>query len=87
MADRNDGEREPSVERDEFGLRGDFGPTGSWCKFGDRIDYTRDYECRYCVDEVQSEDWGQHPDWGNDLSSEHYSGGSQTYSGTRTARR
>ena len=84
MPERNDSDQD--VERDEFSLRGDFGPAGSWGTFGDRPDFTRDYEWRYCGEQGQSEDWGEHLDWGNDEVVDNYSGGNQTYSGKRAAR-
>jgi hypothetical protein len=84
MAERNDWDQD--VERDEYSVRGDFGPPGSWCRFGDRPDFTRDYEFRYCADEGSSERWGQ-PESENDEVNEHYSGGTQTYGGSRKARK
>jgi hypothetical protein len=84
MKEHNDWE---DAERDEFSLRGDFGPPGSWCTFGDRPDFTHDYEFRYCVDQTPSEGWGRHPEWESDHVIEHYSGGTQTYGGNRTARK
>jgi hypothetical protein len=83
MAERNDREH---AERVKYSLRGDFGPPGSWCKFGDRPDFTHDYEWRYRADEGPSEDWGRHPGWSDDVH-EHYSGGTQTYGGSRVARK
>jgi len=69
---------ERDVERDEFSLRGDFGPPGSWCTFGDRPDFTRDYEWRFKEDRADREDWGRN-DWGYIEMTDNYSGGGQTY--------
>jgi hypothetical protein len=76
MAERDD--QELDVERDEFSLRGDFGPQGSWCKFGDRPDFTRDYQWRFRWHPGRSEPSGGTPDVAG-----HYSGGTQIWPGKR----
>jgi hypothetical protein len=71
------------AERDQFTLRGDFGPQGSWCKIADRPDFTRDYEWRFRWRQNRDE-----PDQAPDAPvSAHYSGGTQTYGGIRKAAR
>ncbi len=72
MADERD------IERDEYSLRGDFGPPGSWCTFGDRPDFTRDYDWRFEEDRFD-EEWGRHTDWGDIEMTDNYSGGGQTF--------
>lgn len=79
-----------SEERDDYNSRGDYGPQGTWGRYGDRPDFSRDYNWRsrgqdweHRSDQGRNEDWGRHPDWGRDERNERYSGGTQTYGGTR----
>ncbi len=45
------------AERDEFSSRGDWGAQGTWGTFGNRPDYSRDYEFRTRAG------WGRNPEW------------------------
>jgi hypothetical protein len=83
-------------ERDDYSARGDYGPQGTWGRYGDRPDFNRDYNWRsrgqewgHESDRGRNEDWERHPEWGRNTEwgrnerNERYGGGTQTYGGNR----